>query len=86
MHFQKLANEMLDIQASFHPQVSFRSFFGSCYSSSESTGESQQPASVGTKDRHPPRLSCWGHALEKQSFQEVEEKLASSRAGAKDVI
>lgn len=37
---------------------------------------SSQPASVGTKDRHPPPLSCWGHILEKQSFQEVEEKLA----------
>lgn len=23
---------------------------------------------MGTKDRHPPPLSCWGHVLGKQSF------------------
>lgn len=77
MYFKKLANEMLSTSRlpSTPRFPSDLSLAPATAHQSEMVKASSQPA--WEPKRHPPRLSCWGHVLEKQSFQEVEEKLAS---------
>lgn len=77
MYFKKLANETLSTSRlpSTPRFPSDLSLAPTTAHQSEMVKASSQPA--WEPKRHPPRLSCWGHVLEKQSFQEVEEKLAS---------